>query len=144
MIGLGSASERGLLQLDEIANVRALPHFGRGPQVRERADACAHIDARVREDAMIEDRDAITDVGVGQPAACVDPAALTDGRRAFQQHTGTDDRIRSDCHVGVDERRRRILERHAAEKKRVVLAIAKHACELRQIDAAVHAAQFRR
>ena len=51
VIGLRVRAERGLFQLDEVADPGALADSRLGPQVRERTESCAGIDARTGDDA---------------------------------------------------------------------------------------------
>ena len=93
MVGLRAAPQPGLLQLDEIADTRALFDVRAWAEMRERADLGAAADARVDDHAAVEHGHCIVNRRVGQPRTGEDPAAGSDRRRALQNDAGSDHRV---------------------------------------------------
>ena len=57
MVGLRPAAQRGLLQLHEVADLRALADVGLRPEVRERSEPRARCNVRTGDQAEVVDRD---------------------------------------------------------------------------------------
>jgi len=92
---------------------------------------------------VIEYGRSFRDRRVANPDARVDAAVGANRCPTRDLYVRTDDRIRADLDVVVDERRRWILQRHAAEHERAALAVADDHAQFRQLDTRVDSAKFR-
>ncbi len=105
--------------------------------MREGTDPRVRRHARLDEHAVIENRGTVADPGIHDSHATVNLAAGPDRRRTFERDAGMDDRVRSDGHITIDVRCRRIFERHARRHQRRVLFISHDAIDRRQLGAIV-------
>src|SRR5262252_6969798 len=71
MPGFRSGAEHRLLKLDEVPDVRPLADVGAVAEVREGAEARGVGDTRVHDQAVVEDDDAIADLGIDDARAAV-------------------------------------------------------------------------
>ena len=139
---LRSGAEHRLLQLDEVADPRALGDDGVVSQVRERTDARLVRHRGVRDHAVVVNRHAVADARIDDAHAAVDLAAAADRRLAFERHAGMDDRVASDVDMRIHVGRRRILNRDAGGHQLLVLRLSHDSAHCRQLEAAVDSPDF--
>ena len=108
---LGPAPDRGVLGLDEGADLAALAQDRARPQVGERAHARPGPDHRVRA-VRAHDRGALADLDVGERRVRADPRTGRHARRTVQLGAGQQRHIGGQVHVHVDPGGRRVDDRH--------------------------------
>ncbi len=138
---LGVRPQAGLLELGEVAHLRALPHRGARPQVGERADGRAVLHLRRLQHAG-PDAAAGADAAVEQLAAGPDDAPLPDGRGAAQDDVGLQDDVARQLDPGIDVDGGGVLHRHAGEHVRLEDPPAQVGLDRGQLDAVVDARQL--
>ena len=118
------AAERGLFQLDEVADVGLALDDAARAEMRERAEHRVGLHRRIGDDAVIADGHSIAHRGVDQSRARVDLARRADGRAAFEVHIWMEDRIGADLDVGLHVRRRRVDHGDAGGQQLFNLGVA--------------------
>lgn len=83
--GLRSLAEHGLLQLHEVADLRARSDVRVAAQVRERSNGRPRLDDAVGDDAVIQDHRLVANRRIRQAAARVDDAVGADARPALER-----------------------------------------------------------
>src|SRR6185312_14993055 len=134
---LGTRTERGLFQLHEVADTRAVADDGAAAKMRKGTDLRVRRERRLRDDAVIVHGDAIADRRVDDSDAAVDLASRADRRGAFDRDTRMYDRIGTDAHTRIDVRRRRILDRDAGRHEFRVLSVSHDSAYVCKLSAAV-------
>ena len=139
VVGLGAASEAGLLELHEVAHVRALFEHAVGTQMREGTELRArpHL-AALHHGVGLQQRSR-AEARVVEHAARVDDHVAPHVRAPAEHRVGTDHGPRLEGHVVVDARTRR----DAVARATVPIgdALVQHVFDHRELGAVVHTAE---
>ncbi|MGC4081869.1 MAG: hypothetical protein QM736_07115 [Vicinamibacterales bacterium] len=119
--GLGALAEHGLLELDEVADLRVRREAYVATQMREGTHRRLGADSTGEDHAVIEDHGPIADRGRGDAYARMDHTARSDARAFFKGDTRLDDRVVANIHIEIDVRRLRVLDCYARGHQRGVL-----------------------
>ena len=139
MVGFRSASQNGLLELDEVSDVRLLPDVRLRAEVREWTDSRGGPHPRLDDHAEAVHEHVVSEHAVHDTHAGLELAPRADGGSPLKVDAGMQNAVRPHGNVRFDPRSRGIDDGDARGHELFVLAIAEVRRDDRQLTAAVDA-----
>ena len=139
MVRLGSPTEPGVLDLDEVPDAHAVREVRVRAQVGRGADLAIAADLRLFDRAVRLDPDAVPESRVLDDRSGIDPATRADPGGAAQHGTGGDHGVGTDLYIDLDVGLSGLDQRHALAHPALRDPLAHGGLGLRQVRTRVHA-----